>query len=229
MNFSNLESINLNWLRVLAVGLGSVSIIVWIVHIISNLNIIDHNVSRDFWIFLSVTIFVFIAGYFGFRQGVIYKFEPNEEKSQGVVAVNDSAYSKKAGKIVLENKKYEKSQLSKKDAERIIEKLGRYMVDEKAYTNCDLSLEEVAQNIGITSHTLSQILNVFIQKNFFNYVNEYRVERVKNMLTDQTYNNLSLVGIALEAGFNSKSSFNRIFKKTTGMTPTDFKNKNSGI
>jgi hypothetical protein len=80
MNFSYVEKINLNWLRLLAIGLGTVSLTVWIVHIISNLNIINNSFSRDSWIFLSVTIFVFVAGYFGFKQGVIYKFSPKPEE-----------------------------------------------------------------------------------------------------------------------------------------------------
>ena len=107
------------------------------------------------------------------------------------------------------------------------EKLEKYMAEGKAFTNSELSLDDVASEININSHTLSQLLNVFIQKNFFNYVNEFRVEQVKQMLLDPEYKNYSLLGISEEAGFNSKSSFNRIFKKLTGMTPSEYKIKNT--
>jgi len=209
MNFSYVEKINLNWLKILAIGLGSISLIVWIVHIISNLNIIQHNFSRDSWIFLSVTIFVFVAGYFGFKQGVIYKISPQAE------TVHNS-------KLFLKNK-YEKSQLSPEQAKDIFQSLNKCVVEEKAFARSELSLDEVASAIDITSHTLSQVLNVFLKMNFFNYVNEQRVNFVKQMLIDPGFDKFSLMGIAEEAGFNSKSSFNRIFKKKTGMTPSQYK------
>jgi len=224
MNFSYLEKINLNWLKLLAIGLGSVSLIVWIVHIISNLNIIQNNFSRDSWIFLSVTVFVFIAGYFGFKQGVIYKFLPQPETLHNSnLERKEKSPEGSSGIHIHEKKKYEKSQLSPEQAKDIYQKLNKFVIDEKAFARSELSLDEVASGINVTSHTLSQLLNVFIKKNFFNYVNEHRVNFVKQMLTDADFDKFSLMGIAEEAGFNSKSSFNRIFKKETGMTPSQYK------
>jgi len=101
------------------------------------------------------------------------------------------------------------------------------MQKERVYTNSELSLDDVASGINISSHTLSQLLNVFIRRNFFNYVNEFRVKEVKRLLVDPGFDNYSLLGIAEEAGFNSKSSFNRIFKNETGMTPSAYKIKHS--
>jgi AraC-like DNA-binding protein len=220
MNFSYLEKINLNWLKLLAIGLGTVSLTVWIVHIISNLNVIDSDFSRDFWIFLAVTIFVFVAGYFGFKQGVIYKFTPQSDVRHSP----DSALKKAPSGIHSpESKKYEKSQLSQEEVRIILHKLNHFMVEEKAFIKSDLSLMEVSTKMEISPHTLSQLLNVFVRKNFFNYVNEQRVNLVKQMLTDSNFDKYSLLGIAEDAGFNSKSSFNRIFKKETGMTPTQYK------
>lgn len=229
MNFSYLENINLNWLKVLAIGLGSISLIVWIVHIISILGTIENNINRDFWIFLSVTVFVFMAGYFGFKQGVIYKFVTHEESPEEREAGTGKQQNPETGgKLVVSNSKYEKSQLGEKEADEIIDKLNRFMSENRAFINSELSLEDVALGIHINSHTLSQILNVFIKKNFFVYVNAYRVNRVKEMLVDAAFNNYSLLGIAEEAGFNSKSSFNRIFKNETGMTPTEYKSCHAG-
>jgi len=225
LSFSYVEKINLSWLKVLAIGLGSVSIIVWIVHIISNLFATDTSFSRDFWIFLSMTIFVFISGYFGFKQGVIYKFqaaEVSDTKSiNGKVEESQEAQTERPNS---EFTKYQTSRLSPEEAGIIIAKLDNLMVKEKAFTRNDLSLDEVASELEISPHTLSQLLNVFVKKNFFNYVNEYRVKHVKQMLTDSSFEKYSLLGIAIEAGFNSKSSFNRIFKMETGMTPSQYKN-----
>jgi len=232
MSFSYVEKINLNWLKLLAIGLGSVSLIVWIVHIISNLNIIQNNFSRDSWIFLSVTLFVFIAGYFGFRQGVIYKFSPQLETDHYTKLFRkEKSLEELPGNHIHEKKKYEKSQLSLEEAKDIFQKLNKFVLEEKAFTRSELSLEEVASGINVTSHTLSQLLNVFLKMNFFNYVNEQRVNFVKQMLIDSDFDKFSLIGIAEEAGFNSKSSFNRIFKNETGMTPSQYKiiHKNNSV
>jgi len=224
MNFSFVENINLDWLRLLAIGLGSVSLTVWIVHIISNLNIINNSFSRDSWIFLSVVIFVFVAGYFGFKQSVIYKFSPQPETFHNIKLVRkEKSLEESPEKHIREKKKYEKSQLSPEQAKDIVQKLNRFVLEEKAFTRSKLSLDEVASGIDVTSHTLSQLLSVFLKMNFFNYVNEHRVNFVKQMLIDSDFDKFSLMGIAEEAGFNSKSSFNRIFKNETGMTPSQYK------
>jgi len=232
MNFSYVEKINLNWLKILAIGLGSISLIVWIVHIISNLNLIHNDFSRDSWIFLSVTIFVFVAGYFGFKQGVIYKFFPQAETEHNSIHyLKERSPEISPGNQIHDKKKYEKSQLSPEQAKDIFQSLNKYVVEEKAFARSELSLDEVASAIDVTSHTLSQLLNVFLRMNFFNYVNHQRVNFVKQMLVDPDFDKFSLMGIAEEAGFNSKSSFNRIFKKKTGMTPSQYKlnHKNNSI
>ena len=72
---------------------------------------------------------------------------------------------------------------------------------------------------------LSQIINQKEGKNFFDFINHYRVEDVKEKLNDDAYSHFSILGVALEAGFKSKSTFNAVFKKMTGMTPSQFKRK----
>ena len=86
----------------------------------------------------------------------------------------------------------------------------------------DLTLEELSKITSIPQRTLSAIINRHHHKNFFEYINEHRVERAAELLLDKTLN-LSVLDIMEEAGFNSKSAFNRFFKKSKGMTPTQFK------
>jgi len=224
MNFSSIENINLNWVKLMAIGLGSVSLTVWIAHIISNLNGINQDFSRDSWIFLSLTIFVFVAGYFGFKQGVIYKYSAQAERNRHSEMPREEESPEESSELPDRNhKKYERSQLSNDEASTIIRKLNSFVNEEKAFARSELSLDEVASAIKIPPHTLSQILNVFLKRNFFNYINEHRVHYVKQMLMDSDFEKFSLLGIAEEAGFNSKSSFNRIFKKETGLTPSQYK------
>ena len=86
-----------------------------------------------------------------------------------------------------------------------------------------LTRQEVAEHLKITPNQLSHILNTVIGKSFYDYVNEFRVKEVTSMLKDPNHIHLTLEGIAYEAGFNSKSTFNAVFKKVKGMTPKQYR------
>ena len=88
----------------------------------------------------------------------------------------------------------------------------------------ELSLTSLASKLDLTVHELSKIINTVLKKNFNDLINEYRVLEVTRKLQDPAYNHLTFLGIALESGFNSKSSFNRIFKQITGKSPLEYKN-----
>ena len=90
-------------------------------------------------------------------------------------------------------------------------------------TYSQLSLEGLAGQVGMTKHDLSQLINDQLNTNFFGFVNDYRIEAFKERLTQKEYEHYTLLGIALETGFNSKSSFNSIFKKAEGITPSAYK------
>jgi len=101
--------------------------------------------------------------------------------------------------------------------------LIQLMETEKPYLNQDLNLKILALQLNLSGGYLSQIINQYEQKNFFDFVNSYRVKTVKEKMTDASLDHLSLLGIAFESGFKSKSTFNLSFKKLTGQTPTQFK------
>ena len=127
--------------------------------------------------------------------------------------------------LVLEEEKlkYSGSTLKDDEASEYAEKLIEYMRLEKPYLNPDLTLTKLASDIDISTHHLSQIINEQFKLNFFEYINQFRVEEVKSKIIDPKFENYSLLGIAFDSGFNSKSSFNRIFKKFTNQTPSQFK------
>ena len=97
------------------------------------------------------------------------------------------------------------------------------MKEEKLFLDQELDLKSLADKLKLSSGYLSQIINKYEQKNFFDFINGYRVEEVKSKIPDPAYQHLSLLGIAFESGFKSKSTFNLAFKKHTGMTPSGFK------
>lgn len=98
------------------------------------------------------------------------------------------------------------------------------LIEEKAlFKRQELTLPELAKEVGIHQKQLSFLINQFSGKNFFNFINEYRVKEAQQLLTDKNFDHLSFLGIAFEAGFNSKATFNASFKKVTGQTPRQYK------
>src|SRR5690606_35792170 len=103
------------------------------------------------------------------------------------------------------------------------------MQKQKPYLESDLNLIKLANLLSVSTHQLSYVINTGFNKNFFQYINEYRIEKAKKLLSDNTNDNLSILGIAFESGFNSKTSFNTTFKKMTGKTPSEFKKTSSNL
>jgi len=101
--------------------------------------------------------------------------------------------------------------------------LLRLIREERLYEDVELTLESLAQRLQISAGYLSQIINEKEAKTFFEFVNFYRIEAVKEKLLDEEFRNYTIMGIALESGFKSKSTFNSVFKKFTGQTPSAYK------
>jgi AraC-like DNA-binding protein len=113
--------------------------------------------------------------------------------------------------------------LSEADMQAGIEKLLTYMERNKPYFNPELTIQDLAEKVNIPKHHLTYIINTGLDKNFFNFINEYRVEEFKRRAISPEYDHLTLVAIAFDCGFNSKSSFHNIFKNITGQTPSEYK------
>jgi len=117
---------------------------------------------------------------------------------------------------------YQKTGLDNASVELIYSRLLQHMEKAKPYLQEDLSLAMLAQQLELNSNQLSQVINQLSQSNFFSFVNRYRVEEVKLKLRDPAFAHLSILGIAYDCGFRSKSAFNRIFKAQTGISPVAY-------
>ncbi len=121
--------------------------------------------------------------------------------------------------------KYE-SGLDSTKSKQYLERIEAYMNEKKPYLNGKLTIRQLSDQLGISGNHISQAINENLGVNFFDYVNAFRVEEVKQRINAPEFKHLSILGIAMDAGFNSKSSFNQIFKKSTGFTPSEFKHQN---
>jgi AraC-like DNA-binding protein len=201
---SNTDRIHLNWVRVLFYL--HLLIVILLVPV-SLLALGQNKVSMNFFqmtIEITSLFFFFVLGYYGFNQTTV--FANVEVKSPDPI--------KSVG--------YERSGLSDEQAAQHHRQLLAIMKEKRPYLNGELSAQELAQLVGISTHQLSQVLNTIQQESYFDFVNRYRVDEVKARLQNKDYAHLTLLGIALDSGFNSKTSFNTIFKKFTGQTPSQF-------
>ncbi|WP_196886124.1 helix-turn-helix domain-containing protein [Aureivirga sp. CE67] len=119
--------------------------------------------------------------------------------------------------------KYKSSNLKKDTIETEKQRILDLFEKEKIFKNKEIKVNDVAKQLGISRQQLSEILNLHLGGNFQDILNKYRVEEFINYLQDEKYKNYTLLGIAFEVGFSSKTSFYTCFKKEKGMTPNAFK------
>lgn len=206
-NFSNSTNIDLYWIRKLVLVFG----VVWTALIsVTVIHHIFHMFSMVFCtdgLFLSLSVFVILIGYFGLKQKLIFT-------TDNIIITDDNS------KIQI---KYSGSRLNDSEEKQYSLKLVGHMELSKPYLNPDLTLPQLASELNISTHLLSQVINEHFNLKFFDFVNQYRVEAFKDRIINPKYAKFSLLGIAFECGFNSKSAFNRVFKQITGLTPSQYK------
>ena len=119
--------------------------------------------------------------------------------------------------------KYAKTRLEEDDLRELVQRMQEFMTNETLYTDPDLSLEDFAGRLDVPPHRVSQALNRGLDRNFFRFVNDYRVRAVQAALVSEDYRDQTVLEIALRCGFNSKASFNSVFKQHTGVTPSAYR------
>lgn len=162
-------------------------------------------------VFAIAAIWVFFLGYYSIRKTPFYR-------SFHIDGLN----TLELDEVTRQPEKYEKTRLKEEEVPGLKKKLLDYLEESKPYLNKILTIGELADSIKIPAYQLSQLINDQLDKSFFELINSYRVKEVKLRFFEPQYKNLTLLGIAMECGFNSKASFNRIFKQLTNQTPTEY-------
>lgn len=118
--------------------------------------------------------------------------------------------------------KYAKNMIDPEEVERYLEMLDQYMRTNKPYLNPNISVNQLAKLVSIPTHHLSQLINGSLNKNFYDYMNSYRIQESQRLMIEGLNHKKTMLEVLLESGFNTKSTFNRAFKKQTGKTPSAF-------
>ena len=215
--FSYTEKINLSWLKAITL---SIAVIYGIRLVGIVLPLLFSQFSPGFIegiMELVNVVFIYLMAYFGLTQPEIFK----KWKTNSSITAEASSTAQRP--VVEPKTKYAASVLTADNSKEILQALLDYMAKEKPYLTSGLTIKDVADALAVHPRYLSQVINEQRQLNFFNFVNEYRVAEVKSKLKDENFAHYSILSIALDSGFSSKSSFNSIFKKSTGVTPTAYK------
>jgi AraC-like DNA-binding protein len=130
-------------------------------------------------------------------------------------------------KKIEEKPEQRNKQIPQNEAQQILIQLQAYMHQKKPYLNPDLSLKQLAVDMGINERLLSGVINQYKNQNFYDFVNNYRILKAKELLSGDQNKKKTVQEIFYDSGFNSKSSFNFAFKKYIGITPTEYKKQYS--
>lgn len=185
--------------------LKSIIVLFFIMSVFLAINIVLENIFK-----LGARTFLYWTIFYAYLSGFLYYISITSIRLPELTIVPISFNQKKVDK--------EKTQL-------IAQKLKDIVQQEKLYRNPDLSIHDLAKKMNISASTLSYVINNHFKSSYRDFINEYKIKDVKEMLGDSGNKNLSILGIALEAGFSSEASFYRIFKSKVGMSPKEFKDQ----
>ena len=208
---SQTSEIDLLWLEKIGKGLFLIVIAITFYNILfslKQLNLIMNVINL---------VAIFYIAFHALKQKEIYPFK--EASIEEIVSLGEEPEIDETKKKIVT------------DEELIILKsqLTQFMLAQKPYLDSDLNLVKLADLFGISTHKLSYIINTGFNLNFFNFINKHRVEEAKLQLLSKKMDQFSILGIAYESGFNSKTAFNSTFKKFTNQTPSEFINSSATL
>lgn len=212
--FSETSRISLGWGKWLVNGYLLVVISIIIMYSL----MVKYPDQFNLWLVsngIIVTVYVYMATIRAMTQPTIWQLKPELTKEKVEEAMNEAES--------LENEIADKAGPGKFDG--LVHRITGMMEQEKLYQESELTLQDLADKLAIPSYQVSQAINEGMKKNFYDLINGYRVEEAKRLLLDSKNKNYTILSVGFEAGFNSKTTFNTVFKKFTGLTPTDFRTK----
>ena len=209
--YSDLERMNLRWL-IRLIPMSFAVLVFWCLGFwLAHLGIIPKSPLGMALNIVMLIVIVFITSYNLINQPEIFR--------QNVEMIHEIEESESPAGA----EKYARQSIDDKKQDEYLEKLNRFMNEQKPYLDENITIKDLAEELEIPSHHLSIVINNRLNKNFYNFINEYRIKESQEILKDPDNFDASILSIAFKAGFNSKSAFNNTFKKITGLTPTEYR------
>ncbi|HDZ40796.1 MAG TPA: AraC family transcriptional regulator [Bacteroidetes bacterium] len=219
--------ITLNWLKIISISFYTAFFILFI---LGGINIFIDFLPFDpyYTLFIFIAIFSFVYSFYAIKQPVLASVligsdEITTSNVRKNLAGEDNGTVASAQNT--KKKRYSRSGLSKSQAKKNLDSILEFMDRKKPYLDRNLTIYDLSQQTGISRHHITQVLNDLHGRNFFTFINEYRVKEVISRMKNPAYKNYTLLAIAYDSGFNSKSTFNTIFKNITHLTPSQYLEK----
>ncbi len=230
-SYSSVERVNLRWLLWLCGGAAAI----WAVAVLSNVLEsmgLERGGFGDDVIALAMAVMVYGIGYMGLRQPEIFRYDTAEHRVPAELRVSRERSVSSPPLVTDEthvlrveetSPRYERSGLSDREAQRLKDRLTATMENERPWRDSGLTLADLSERLGTTPHKLSEVLNSQLGLTFYDFVNGYRVREVQRRIAAGDARKVTMLALALDAGFASKSTFNVVFKKHTRQTPSDYR------
>ena len=196
-SYSNIDRVNMRWL----LWITGAAAAIWVMALVVD------DTSDDI-LSLAIAILVYSIGYFGMRQPAIFRYETREMPIPPTMENPADPYAR--------------SGLPDTEADALRVSLIALMETEQPWKDSELTLPQLAEQLGTTPHKLSEVLNAQMKQTFYDFVNGYRVREVQRRIKAGDARSLKMLALALDAGFASKSTFNEVFKKHTSLTPSAY-------
>jgi len=206
--YSNLKDKELRWVKYMLFGTILVSIIDIFTYIY-DFFYVNSEIDSAFITVIFVVILLYFLGYYGIKQSAILVPE---------FLLNPVKNSKSSGSLI---------NMEATKVNHFVSKINEVLIKDKLFLDEDLTLHKLAIAISLSDKKLSAIINQEMDTSFYDLINSYRIAEFKRRIISKKYNNLTLLGIAYDCGFKSKSTFNRLFKLKNGISPSEFKKINS--
>jgi AraC-like DNA-binding protein len=226
---SSMANNDYRWIYKIIIGLSILSVI-WLAETIFD------NAQLSFYFSFIYLTGVYYTGIQVIRQKDVFPF--SKEQTVSIAAlINETGIEAPVSETVISDnppeasngltaiKTGKKQVLANEKLQHYKEQLLKLMENGKPYSDSDITLPKLGKMLLLNTYQTSYLINTCFGENFYTFINRYRVEECKRLLESNQYNHLSILGIGYEAGFNSKTAFNTTFKKITGLTPKEYKDR----
>lgn len=231
-SYSSVERVNLRWLLLLGAAAAAIWGLAVVFQVLEATGAARIGRGDDL-VSLAMAVLVYTIGYMGLGQREVFRYETAEypipaaaEPAPALAAAPEPVPEPPPPRVAEPETtppRYERSGLTERQARRLQESLTAMMERDRPWQDSDLTLADLAARLATTPHKLSEVLNAQLGQTFYDFVNGYRVREVQRRIVAGDARTRSILTLALDAGFASKSTFNLVFKKHTGQTPSDFR------